>query len=148
MRVEKALKWCLAMTMTLSDGKRTGFKVGSDYYHSVKEIAQELCSILEPEEYEKEMYHSHLENNYRLSTYRDFNMIYFQFLSFALFSLKEICEKQSEMKTETAKKINYFTGGKNVIFERIVPDKSCKTHSEQLNSLFDFAEQLRNSLFE
>lgn len=113
-----------------------------------KEIAQELCSILEPEEYEKEMYHSHLENNYRLSTYRDFNMIYFQFLSFALFSLKEICEKQSEMKTETAKKINCFTGSKNVIFERIVPDKSCKTHSEQLNSLFDFAEQLRNSLFE
>ena len=24
------------MTMTLSGGKRTGFKVGSDYYHSVK----------------------------------------------------------------------------------------------------------------
>ncbi|MCQ2475995.1 MAG: hypothetical protein MJ173_08855 [Clostridia bacterium] len=24
------------MTMTLSDGKRTRFKVGSDYYHSVK----------------------------------------------------------------------------------------------------------------
>ena len=27
--------YCLAMTMTLSGGKRTGFKVGSDYYHSV-----------------------------------------------------------------------------------------------------------------
>ena len=25
------------MTMTLSGGKRTGFKVGSDYYHSVTE---------------------------------------------------------------------------------------------------------------
>ena len=29
------------MTMTLSGGKRTGFKVGSDYYHSVN--PEQVC---------------------------------------------------------------------------------------------------------
>lgn len=111
-----------------------------------KEIAEELCSILELKEYEKKMYHSHLENNYRLSTSGDFNMIYFQYLSFALFSLKEICRMHSEMKEEIAEKVNGFIGNKDVIFDRIVLNKRRKTYSAQVNSLFDFAEKLRDSL--
>ena len=108
-----------------------------------KEIAEDLCSILELKEYEKEMYHSHLENNYRLSTFSDFNMIYFQYLSFALFSLKEICETHNEMKVKIAEKVTDFIRNKDVIFNRIVLNKNRKTYSKQVNSLFDFAEQLR-----
>ena len=111
-----------------------------------KEITEELCSILAPEEYEKEMYHIHLENNYRLSTYADFNMIYFQFLSFALFSLKQICEKHSDLHTGIAKKVTEFIGSKDLIFDRIVLNKSRKTYSRQVNELFRFAEKLRDSL--
>lgn len=107
-----------------------------------QEIVEELCSILELKEHEKEMYHSHLENNYRLSTFSDFNMIYFQYLSFALFSLKEISQKHSEIKSEITEKINDFIGQKDIIFDRIVLNKSRKTYSEQVNSLFKFAEQL------
>ena len=111
-----------------------------------KEIIEELCSILELKEYEKEMYRSHLENNYRLSTFSDFNMIYFQYLSFVLFSLKEICQKHNDIKNEIAGSINSFISNKDIIFDRIVLNKSRKTYSEQVNSLFDFAEQL--SFFE
>lgn len=113
-----------------------------------EESAEELCRILAPEEYEKEMYHSHLENNYRLSTFRDFNMIYFQFLSFALFSLKEICKKNAEIKTEIAEKLNEFIGNKDLIFDRIVLNKNSRTYSEQTDALFDFAERFRASLSE
>ena len=113
-----------------------------------KEIAEELCSILKPEEYEKEIYHSHIEFNYRLQTFGDFNMIYFQYLSFALFSLKKICKKHSELKTEIAEKVNDFINSKDVIFDRIILNKNRKPYLEQVNSLFDFAERLRDSLFE
>ena len=113
-----------------------------------EKTVKELCSILEPEEYEKEMYHSHLENNYRLSTYADFNMIYFQFLSFTLFSLKEICDDHSEMKAKIAKKVNDFIGNKDVIYDRIVLNKNKKTYSNQAEALFSFARQLVNSCVE
>lgn len=113
-----------------------------------KEIAEELCSILGLKEYEKKIYHRHIELNYRLQTFGDFNMIYFLFLSFALFSLKEISEKHSEIKAEIAEKVNGFIGSKEIIFDRIVLNKNRKPYSEQVNSLFDFAEKLRSSLFE
>lgn len=113
-----------------------------------KEIAKELCSVLELKEYEKEMYHRHIEFNYRLQTFGDFNMIYFLYLSFALFSLKEICKKHSEMKAEIAEKVNDFIKNKDVIFDRIVLNKNRKPYSEQVNSLFDFAEQFRKSVSE
>ncbi len=113
-----------------------------------KEIACELCSVLETKEYEKEMYHIHPEDNYRLSTLSGFNMIYFQFLSFALFSLKEICRTHGEIKAEIAEKLTVFIGNKDIIFGRIVSDKRGKTYTEQVDSLFAFAEKLRDSLFE
>ena len=113
-----------------------------------KKIAEELCSILELKEYEKEMYHSHIEFNYRLQTFGDFNMLYFLYLSFALFSLKEICRKHSEIKAEIAEKVNDFIKSKDVIFDRIVLNKNRKPYTEQVNSLFDFAEQFRDSLSE
>ena len=111
-----------------------------------KKIAEELCSVLELKEYEKAMYHSHIEFNYRLQTFGDFNMIYFLFLSFALFSLNEICRKHGDIKAEIAEKVNAFIGNKDVIFDRIVLNKDRKPYTEQVNSLFDFAEGLRNSL--
>ena len=106
------------------------------------EIAGELCSVLEPKEYEKEMYHRHLENNYRLSTSGEFNMIYFQFLSFALFALKEIGKAHGDMKAEIAEKVNGFIRRKDVVFDRIVLNKNQKTYTEQVNALFAFAEEL------
>lgn len=108
-----------------------------------KEIAKELCAILAPEEYDKDMYHRHLENNYRLSTSADFNMVYFQFLSFALFSLKEINRKHVELHAGIADSINSFIDRKAVILDRIVLDKNRKTYLSQTDSLFDFAAQLR-----
>lgn len=111
-----------------------------------KETAEELCSVLELKEYKKEMYHSHLENNYRLSTFKDFNMIYFQYLSFALFSLKKICESNDGVKKAAAEKIKEFIGNKDIISDRIVPDKNRKNYLQQVNSLFDFAERFYASL--
>lgn len=110
------------------------------------ESAEELCAVLLPEEYEKEMYHRHLENNYRLSASDEFNMIYFRFLSFSLFALKEICRKRGEKNAEIAEKMKDFIGRKDLYFDRLVLNKEKKTYSRQVDSLFEFAQRLYASL--
>lgn len=103
------------------------------------EITGELCKILDLREYKKEMYHTHLEDNYRLSTHSDFNDIYFQYLSFALYSLNEICKKHSEMKSEITESIKEFIGNKETVFSRIVINPNRQNYVSQVEALFDFA---------
>lgn len=107
-----------------------------------KEMTEEVCGILEPGEYEKAMYHTHLEENYRLSTHGDFNSVYYQYLSFALFTLHEICKKHGEMKASVTERIKAFIGNKDIIISRIVPDPNRQNYVSQAEALFDFAEKI------
>lgn len=111
------------------------------------EITEELCRILDLNEYEKEMYHTHLEDNYRLSTHRDFNSIYFQYLSFALYSLGEICKKHSEMRMPVTESVKRFIGNKEIIFSRLVLDPNRKNYVSQTEALFDFAAEIVRSFY-
>ncbi len=106
------------------------------------EIAEELCSILDLSEYEKPMYHTHIEDNYRLSTHKDFNCIYFQYLSFALYSLNEILKKHSETETMITDKVKEFIGNKEIIRERLVLKSNRQNFARQAEALFDFAEKI------
>ena len=106
------------------------------------EITEELYGILDVREYEKEMYHTHLEDNYRLSTHSGFNSVYFQFLSFALYSLNEIRKKHGEMKAEITERIKGFIDSKETVFSRIVIDSSRQNHVSQAEALIDFAEKI------
>ena len=106
------------------------------------EITEELCKILDLREYGKEMYHTHLEDNYRLSTHSDFNSIYFQYLSFALYSLNEICKKHSEIKAEITESLKEFIGNKGIVFSRIVINPNRQNYVSQTEALFDFAAKI------
>lgn len=104
------------------------------------EIAEELCKILDLSEYEKDMYHIHLEDNYRLSTHSDFNSIYYQYLSFSLYSLKEICNRNINIKSRIAERIMDFIGNKDIIVNRLLIDSDRQNYKTIVNLLFDFAE--------
>ncbi|MBR4888150.1 MAG: FAD-dependent oxidoreductase, partial [Clostridia bacterium] len=51
------------------------------------EIVPELLSILQPEEFEKPMYHVYLTPYYKLSIIKELNSVYFQHYSFAVVAL-------------------------------------------------------------
>ena len=105
-------------------------------------IADELCGILDLSEYEKPMYHTHIEDNYRLSTHRDFNCIYFQYLSFALYSLNEILKNHAEMNAAITDKVKEFIGNKEIILKRLVLKSNRRNFAMQAEALFDFAEKI------
>lgn len=63
-------------------------------------IKDELLSILQPEEFEKPMYHERLEPNYRLSIVKEQNAVYYQHFSHAVAALVRIALAHPEFKAE------------------------------------------------
>jgi HEAT repeat protein len=56
------------------------------------EIVPELLSILQPEEFEKPMYHVYLTPYYKLSIIKELNSVYYQHYSFAVAALAAIAK--------------------------------------------------------
>jgi hypothetical protein len=69
-------------------------------------IVGELIAILQPQEYEKPMYHQYLEPNYPLSIVKEQNSVYYQHFSNAVAALVKIGLAHPERKDEIAKALH------------------------------------------
>lgn len=66
-------------------------------------ILNELYQILEPDEFDKKMYHTYIETNYKFSIVPNLNSVYYQHFSFTVAALVEIAKKHPSYASEIKK---------------------------------------------
>ncbi len=79
------------------------------------EILPELYNILEPEEYEKSMYHEYMEKSYKLGTEPDMSSVYYQHFSFTVAALTEMASVNSNYREDIYQKLHKAVDGEDFV---------------------------------
>ncbi len=109
-----------------------------------EEILDELLSILTLDEFNREMYHTHLEFKFLYCTVADFNMIYYQYLLFALKSIESISAKYKNEKIKTG--LTEFIKNKDIISDRLLMGNDSMFYKHDAENLFTIAESIIESV--